>query len=127
MSDAQGREATALGQQTGIQADAGKQTQALTAQQQDNATKNSIAAAQQQTAGQTAQSNIKAQDVNTMIQNLNAQALPRLIQDLGVERGMEVYNNNINSILAGLGIAAGTTRPVIANSSSSSSGGINLK
>lgn len=127
MSDAQGREATALGQQTGIQADAGKQTQALTAQQQDNATKNAIAAAQQQTAGQTAQSNIKAQDVNTMIQNLNAQALPRLIQDLGVERGMEVYNNNINSILAGLGIAAGTTRPVIANSSSSSSGGVNLK
>lgn len=70
---------------------------------------------------------IQTSDVNNMISNLNAQALPRLIQDLGVERGMEVYNNNINSILAGLGIAAGTTRPVIANSSSSSSGGVNLK
>lgn len=75
----------------------------------------------------TANAGIKTADVNNMISNLNAQALPRQIADLGVERGMEAYNNNINSILAGLGIVSGTTRPVVSSSSNSSSGGVQLK
>lgn len=96
-------------------------------QNQQAGAQRALDASGQTTAANTAASSIKSQDVNTAIANLNAQALPRLIQDLGVERGMETYNNNINSILAGLGIVAGTTRPVISSTSNSSSGGFNLK
>lgn len=125
MNDANNRAATALGQNSSQNAAAGLQTQNLGVNAAQQGQQNATAAAQQQTAGATANSNIQAQDVNTMVQNLQSQALPRLIQDLGVDRGMEAFNNNINSILGGLGIAAGVTRPVIGNSSSSSSGSIN--
>lgn len=85
-----------------------------------------------QTSGQDAntdltRSQIGTQEMDTMIKNLQAQALPRLIQDMGVERGMEAFNNQVNSLLSGLGIAAGVTRPVIGNESKSSSGSVQLK
>lgn len=84
------------------------------------------------TKGQDAQtdltrSQIGTQEMDTMIKNLQAQALPRLIQDMGVERGMEAFNNQVNSLLSTLGIAAGVTRPVIGNESSSKSGSVQLK
>lgn len=72
-------------------------------------------------------SQIQSQEVDTLIKNLQAQALPRLIQEMGVERGMEAFNNQVNSLLSVLGISAGVTRPVIANESKSSSGGFQLK
>lgn len=75
----------------------------------------------------TAQQQIQTAEVDNTVKNLQAQALPRLIQDLGIERGMDVFNNKVNSLLGTLGVAAGTTRPVISSSSSSSSGGFNLK
>lgn len=121
LNDANNRAATALGQYTTGQQGANLQTQQLTSADQQGAATNALNAAQQQTAGATANSNIQSQDVNSMISNLQAQALPRLIQDLGVERGMEAFNSNINSLLAGLGLSASSTQPTIANSSSSSS------
>lgn len=72
-------------------------------------------------------SQTNAQDVNTLVNNLQAQALPRLIDDLGVERGMDAFNQRVNSLLSTLGIASGVTRPVVSSSSTSSSGGISLK
>lgn len=127
LNNVQNREAQALSQNSAQNAAAGLQTQQLGVNTTQNAQQNAQNAAQIQQAGATANSNIQANDVNTMINNLQAQALPRLINDQGIQNGMTAFNNNINSILAGLGIAAGTTRPVIGNSSSSSSGGINLK
>lgn len=73
------------------------------------------------------QSQVRGNEVDTAIKNLQAQALPRLIQDMGLERGIEAFNNNVNSLLATLGIASGVTRPVVANESKSSSGSFQLK
>lgn len=70
---------------------------------------------------------VQSQEVDNLIKNLQAQALPRMIEDLGIERGMEVFNNRVNSLLSTLGIAAGATRPVIASEGKSSSGGFSLK
>lgn len=72
-------------------------------------------------------SNIKSQEVDNLIKNLQAQALPRLIQEMGVDRGMEAFQNQINSMLAVMGIQAGVSAPVIGNSSSSRSTGFQLK
>lgn len=87
---------------------------------------------QSQTQTQNAQTNLTQQqiqsaEVDTLIKNLQAQALPRLIKDLGVERGMEAFQNNVNSMLSVLGIAGGVTRPVISQQSDSKSGGFQLK
>lgn len=73
------------------------------------------------------QSQIQQNEVNTLISSLQAQALPRLIEDLGIERGMEAFNNQVNSLLSVLGITAGVTRPVVGQKSSSSSGSVSLK
>lgn len=85
-----------------------------------------------QTSTQDAQTDltrgqIGTQEMDAMIKNLQAQALPRLIADMGVERGMETFNNQVNSLLSTLGIAAGVTRPVISQSSESSGGSVGLK
>ena len=73
------------------------------------------------------QSQITSNDMNTAIQNLQAQSLPRLIQDMGVERGIESFNNQVNALLSTLGIASGVTRPVVSQESKSSSGSFNIK
>lgn len=70
---------------------------------------------------------VQKQQLDSMIANLQAQALPRLIQDMGIERGLEQFNNQVNALLSTLGITAGVTRPVVGNKSSSSSAGISLK
>lgn len=44
-------------------------------------------------------------EVDTTIKNLQAQALPRLIQDMGVERGLEFFNKRMESLISALGIA----------------------
>lgn len=77
------------------------------------------------TAGQT-QSQIQTQEVDNLVKNLQAQALPRMIEDLGIERGMEAFNQRVNALLSTLGIGAGVTRPVISSESKSSSKGFGL-
>lgn len=126
MNNAQQREASALGQNSAQNAAAGLQTQNLGVNAAQQAQQNAQTAAQLQQSGATAQSGVQANQINSMINNLQAQALPRLINDQGIQNGMTAFNNNINSILGGLGIAAGTTRPVIGNSSSGSSKGLQL-
>lgn len=65
--------------------------------------------------------------VSNMVQNLQAQALPRLIQEYGIERGMDEFNNRVNSLLSVIGIAGGVTQPTVSQKSSSSQAGVNLK
>lgn len=65
--------------------------------------------------------------VSNMVQNLQAQALPRLIQEYGIERGMDEFNNRVNSLLSVIGIAGGVTQPTVSQKSSSSQMGLNLK
>jgi hypothetical protein len=46
-------------------------------------------------------------EVDTMIKNLQAQALPRLIEDLGIERGMAEFQGRISNLLNVLGVMTG--------------------
>lgn len=49
---------------------------------------------------------LSQQEVDTVVKNLEAQALPRLIQDQGIERGLELYQNKIQALLQALSLAA---------------------
>lgn len=55
------------------------------------------------------------QETESMVQNLQAQALPRLIQEFGIERGLELFNTRVQTLLSVLGITQGSTAPTIAN------------
>ena len=46
-------------------------------------------------------------EVDTMIKNLQAQALPRLIEDLGIERGLQEFQRKSEALIKALAIAAG--------------------
>lgn len=123
LADAQAREAAAMEGffNRGAQADA-RYDQAVQ-QQLDRALQVPGIEAQVSQIG----SQITSQEIDNLIKNLQAQALPRLIQEMGIDRGIEAFQNQINSMLAVMGIQAGVTAPVIGNQSSSSSGGFNLK
>ena len=56
-------------------------------------------------------------EVNTLISNLQAQALPRLIEQFGLEAGTEAFNQQINALLQVLAITSGTTQAVIGTES----------
>ncbi len=60
-------------------------------------------------------------EVNTLISNLQAQALPRLIEQFGLEAGTEAFNQQINALLQVLAITSGTTQAVIGQESKGSS------
>lgn len=70
---------------------------------------------------------VSKQEIDTTIANLQAQALPRLIQEMGIERGLEAFQNRMNSLLTTLGIAGGATSPTIGNSSTQKSASFGLK
>lgn len=74
---------------------------------------------QNEAAGLT--STLQSQEVDNMVKNLQAQALPRLINEYGIERGIEQFNNQVNTLLAVLGIAQGVTAPTIGQQQESSS------
>lgn len=69
---------------------------------------------------------LSSQEIQDTIANLQAQALPRLIQEFGIERGIEQFNNRMNSLLVLLQTAGGVTQPVIANEQRSSQFGLNM-
>lgn len=69
---------------------------------------------------------VNAQEVDTMVKNLQAQALPRLIQENGIERGLALFNTRLDGLLKTLGIAAGVTQPTIANEGKSKSSQFSL-
>lgn len=51
---------------------------------------------------------IRAQELQSTIANLQAQALPRLIEEQGIERGVEEFNTRLNAILQVLALATGS-------------------
>ena len=54
-------------------------------------------------------------EVDATIKNLQAQALPRLIEELGIERALSLFQTNTQSILSILQTLAGVTSPTVAN------------
>lgn len=55
--------------------------------------------------------NISTQDINNAIQGLQASALPRLIEDLGIQRGIEEFNQRIARLLEALRQGGGASQP----------------
>ena len=58
-------------------------------------------------------------EVDTLVTNLKAQGLPRLIEDMGVERGLAEFNSRMQSLMQALQVAAGSPISQIANQSQS--------
>lgn len=66
---------------------------------------------------------VTGQEVQNLIQNLQAQALPRMIEQAGIEGGLEQFNRSMSNLLQVLAVAQGTTAPVIAQETQSSQKG----
>lgn len=67
------------------------------------------------------------QEVQTAINNLQAQALPRLIQQYGIDQGLQEYQSRTNQLLQLLATAGGIAQPVIGTQTQSSSTGTTEK
>lgn len=69
-------------------------------------------------------------NLNKQIDGLKASALPRLIQDQGIDRGLQLFRDRINTIIAALGGAPLTsqfgTQSQSSSESSSTTGGSNV-
>lgn len=114
-----GLQANAINEQQNrlLQTATGNASNDLTAQQANQSTalsqNTSERALQQQGVG------LQQAQVQSMIANLQAQALPRLIQEQGIERGVAAFNAQVNQLMQTLGIAANVSQPTVANASKS--------
>jgi len=70
--------------------------------------------AQQQAVTQTQQ--ISSDETQRLVQSLQAQALPRLIEQHGIDAGLEEFRRRMEMILAALGIGGQLASPTIASS-----------
>jgi len=75
---------------------------------------------------------VQSQLVNNTINTLNANALPQLTQQYGINQGLSLYNTQVNQMLTAMGLATQAAQPSIANSawgngSSSGSGSSSSK
>lgn len=73
------------------------------------------------------QQGITNAEVSNLTQKLQAAALPRLVEQYGIDKGLELFQSQMDSMLAALGIAGGVTRPVIANRGEEKSSGSSLQ
>lgn len=62
---------------------------------------------------------LQQQEVQTTINNLQAQALPRLIQQYGIDEGLQQFQAQTSQLLQLLGTAGGIAAPVIGNTTQS--------
>lgn len=60
---------------------------------------------------------LSQQEVQSTISNLQAQALPRMIQENGIDRGISLFQGQTQQLMQILGILAGVTQPTIASKS----------
>lgn len=86
-----------------------------------NSAYNTERGAQQQAVG------LSQAEVSNTVQNLQAQALPRMIQQLGITNGLQLFQTNLSGMLQLLQTLGGISQPVIGNTQSSSSTGESSK
>lgn len=72
----------------------------------------------QQQAAQLSQS-----EVTNTINTLQAESLPRMIQQLGIQNGMSLYQTNVSGLLQLLQTLGGIAQPVVANAGQSTGSG----
>lgn len=68
---------------------------------------------------QTQAVQLSQQEVQNTVTNLQAQALPRMIQELGIERGLSLFQSNITSLLQLLQSLGGIAAPVVGQQATS--------
>lgn len=90
-------------------------TRSATQAAADIATNISASAYNKERDLQTAAVPLSQAEVDTSIKNLQAQALPRLISELGIERGLAEFQSRTQSLLQLLQLIGGVTAPAIAN------------
>lgn len=93
----------------------------------DIATKMSFATQEAERGRQQGAVGLSQTEVGTLIANLQAQALPRMIQDLGVQRGMAEFQGRVQTLMQGLAIAAGVTPATVANQQQSTGSGSQMQ
>lgn len=59
-------------------------------------------------------------EVSNTINNLQAQALPRMIQQLGITNGLQLYQTNLTGVLTLLNTLGGIAKPVVGQQGESS-------
>lgn len=57
------------------------------------------------------------QEVNTLVTNLQAQGLPRLIEDMGIQRGLTEFSQRLNALMQALGLFGQAASPVMGQQS----------
>lgn len=100
-------------------------TRGATQSMADIATQMSSGAYESERGRQQEAIGLSQQQVQMTIANLQAQALPRLIQQHGIDQGMALFNARLDALLKAFGITSGVAVPTLAsNSSGSSTGGL---
>lgn len=65
----------------------------------------------QQTQGATQAEQLSSTEINNLVQTLQAEALPRLIEQYGMDQGLQEFNNRVNVMLQALGLGVQTSQP----------------
>lgn len=98
-------------------------TRGATQEAGDIATRLSAGAYESERGRQQEAVKLSQDEVQSTVTNLQAQALPRLIQDQGIERGLAEFQRRTSALLEVLKVIGGVTAPTIANQQSSTSTG----
>ena len=64
---------------------------------------------------------VTSTQVDSLIKTLQAQGLPRLIQQQGIDKGIELFNKRVDDLMRVLAVTAGVTQPALGTDSTSKS------
>lgn len=89
---------------------------------------------QQQSGAVNQAASVGTQEINNVLSDMQAQALPRLVQQYGINAGLQLYQSQVQSMLQSLGLSGQVSQPAIAyqssgngsSSGSSKNGGLSL-
>lgn len=73
----------------------------------------------QQAQGETQAQTLSSTEINNLVTSLQAEALPRLIQQYGMDEGLQQFNNRVQVMLEALGIGSQISGPDTAQSGQS--------
>lgn len=69
---------------------------------------------QQQSNAVNQAQQINSNQINNLLQSLQASALPQMLQQYGINQGLQLYQSQVGNILAALGLGAQAAQPAIA-------------
>jgi hypothetical protein len=64
---------------------------------------------------------VTATEMQTLMDALKSEGLPRLIQQQGIDKGIDLFNKRVDDFLKVMGITAGVTQPTVSTQSSGKS------